>query len=190
MGRIGLLGALLCGSAQATEAGRVSLATGVAAMGSHDGGVGGAGSAMLGIGLSDRVGLWAGGREGVASADLRIVGAVLVGATVDLSEHWFMRGGFAHHHETPWESFVEAPIGSTFGAAPGIVHRSGADVGTGLRFPLPAVSTAGLYYAVWAQALVFPHGSDTAIYGVVEQLLVVDFGKKRDANGTQPVTAD
>lgn len=73
--------------------------------------------------------------EGVASPSTRTLARIGldVGKTIGPLT---LRAGFAHVHETPWATFVDAPIASVAGVAPGIVHRSGFEVGVGADRPV------------------------------------------------------
>ncbi len=50
-----------------------------------------------------------------------------------------VRGGFAHHHETPAPAVKDAPVQTTAGIHESIVHRSGMEVGVETALPLPRV---------------------------------------------------
>jgi hypothetical protein len=72
---------------------------------------------------------------------------------------------------------VDAPVASLLGAGEGIRHRTGGSLGAGYAWSLPAVSTAGVQYAVWLSAMAFPDPLGPHVYGVLEHQFTLDFGK-------------
>lgn len=168
----------LPGAAHAAEQGQITLSMGTAALAGETASVGIAGSSMLGFAISDRTRILVGGREGLATGAPRVVGSVNVAVATDLSDHWYLRGGFVHHHETPWAEFTADPLGSLVGAGEGIEHRSGGDLGLGYVWHLPAVSTSGVHYGIWLSAVAFPDAGGPHVYGVLEHEITLDFGKR------------
>ncbi len=82
------------------------------------------------------VGFEAGARELIATAETRTLGAVFFGLRAATTPASWLRGGFAHHHETPWDVVKDDPVGAIAGIAPRIVHRSGAELGFGVAPPV------------------------------------------------------
>lgn len=95
------------------------------------------------------VGFEAGAREMVATRDTRLLGSVFFGLRGITTPASWIRAGFAHHHETPWDVVKDDPVGAIAGIAPDIIHRSGAEVGFGVapprgrRHPLTRRGTLG-----------------------------------------------
>lgn len=162
------------------RAGRVGLALGYAGVGAAGGvgqarvGVGGAGAAYLGLRLHDRLWLDVGGREGVLTGDLRAVGTVQVAVRGGLGAHTFVRAGFVHHHESPWEGYLDNVLAATLGSWEGIRHRSGADLGLGLSWDLPAGS-APISTSLEASVIAFPDPAGPQLYGVLQHLVTFHF---------------
>ncbi len=176
------VGLWMWGAAIASEPPRVGLALGYAGVGASGAaggadvraGGGAAGVAYLGVRVLDRLWIDVGGREGVVTGDLRVVGTVQVAARGRLGRHAFLRGGFVHHHEAPWEGYTANVLAATFGSWEGIRHRSGADLGVGLSWDLPTGS-APLSTSLEASVIAFPDALGPPLYGVVQHLVTFHF---------------
>lgn len=83
----------------------------------------------------DVLGFEAAARETLLTDEPRMAGTIFVGLRRSLGRSFYFRGGFSHHHETPWDVLERNFGGAIAGTAPGIVHRSGAELGAGLIWP-------------------------------------------------------
>ena len=179
----GALALLLATPALAEDLGRVAVSVGYAGMAGPPAATGervsagASGAAYLSFRVLDRLALDVGGREGVASGDLRVLGAVQVAARYSVSDLVYLRGGFVHHHETPWDAFQEDPVMAALGSSDGIRHRSGVDGGLGLRFALPSAS-APVSTSLEVSAMFFPDTDGPRVYGVLQQLFTIDLGRR------------
>lgn len=176
--RVLAIGCLLMVSvpASAGSGERLSLATGVAGAGATTG-AGLLGAGYLGVRLADRVYFDVGARPGVLGGPARIVTGIHFATRWFVSAPVFVRAGFVHQHETPLDDFVEEPLGVIAGASARIGHRSGADLGLGYRWTMPAVSTSGVHLSVSASSVWLPDRDGPHFYGVLESLVTVDLGK-------------
>jgi hypothetical protein len=122
-----------------------------------------------------RGGLSFGGREGVASSELRTVGAIFIGGHLRLGEAGgYTRGGFAHHHETPWATFKQGPLQSLLGVSEGITHRSGLELGGGLRRPVASERLGGwLGYLLDGSVSWLPDAGGPRAYISLEALVTI-----------------
>ena len=77
-----------------------------------------------------KIGADLGLREGLSSTGT--VGAIFAGPRYSPVPGLHLRTGFAHHHETPMDIAKQDALGAIAGVAPGIVHRSGLEVGLGV----------------------------------------------------------
>ena len=181
-----MLALALSAAAAGDEVGRVGLALGYAGVGAAGGvgearvGVGASGSAYLGFRALDRLWIDVGGREGVVTGDLRVVGTIQVAVRGGLGEHTFLRAGFVHHHESPWGGYLEHSLAATLGSWEGIRHRSGADLGLGLSWELPTGS-APVSTSLEASVIAFPDRVGPQVYGVLQHLVTFHFAGAGDA---------
>ena len=155
---------------------------------------GGAGTALAeGASAGGAVGLhivlrprsvWAldiGGREGLYAKDTRTLGCVLVGARFDPEGPLFLRSGFAHHHETPWELAKEHPIEAGLGSLTGIRHRSGLDLAVGLDASVDRLlpgSFDGLGVVAELSGAVFPDENGPRGYVFFDFGVSLDVGQR------------
>jgi hypothetical protein len=77
-------------------------------------------------------------REGIHSEGT--VGAIFAGPRWSPSPSVAVRGGFAHHHEIPMAVVAATPIAAMTGIAPGIVHRTGLELGIATGGAAPATT--------------------------------------------------
>ncbi len=127
------------------------------------------------------VGLDVSAREGLFTADTRMVGTIDAGARWQAAGPLYLRGGFAHHHETPIAMAKEHPIATTLGSLPGIGHRSGLGAGVGIDVPIdyPALQERlGLVIELSVSA--FPDRNGPPVYVFLEQAWTIDAGKRRE----------
>jgi hypothetical protein len=127
------------------------------------------------------VGLDLSGREGVATNDTRTVGTVEVMARWMPRGPLYLKGGFAHHHETPIALAQENPVMVTLGSAPGIRHRTGlgASVGVDLNIPERTLDDR-LGIAFELSVSVLPDANGPPVYVFLEQAWTLDVGKLRE----------
>lgn len=121
-----------------------------------------------------RAGLHFAGREGVATSELRTLGGIFIGGQGFLGKGWALRGGFAHHHETPWEAFQAEPLGSLAGVSEGITHRSGFELGgswSGSLSKLGIGDWLGIMFD--SSATVLPDAGGPPVYLSLEMLFTV-----------------
>lgn len=119
-----------------------------------------------------------GGRTGFLFGPLREATGVNLALRLHAGELLFLRAGLVHQHETPWDTFLEDPVGSLAGSAHGIGHRSGLDAGLGLRGTLPAISTTAVHVSLAALLTWLPDPDGPPLYGVLESTLTIDLGRK------------
>lgn len=121
-----------------------------------------------------RAGLHFAGREGVATSDLRTLGGIFIGGQGFLGEHVALRGGFAHHHETPWEAFKDEPFASFAGVSRGITHRSGFELGGSWSGGLSKLGIGDWLGVMFdGSATVLPDAGGPPVYVGLEMLFTV-----------------
>lgn len=101
------------------------------------------GSIQLGVGVR----LWKGLMfevelgEGVYAPPVQLSGQILAGLRWELRRSARVRpslfAGFTHLHQSHGNHFLHEPAHTLLGTAKTIQHRSGAQLGFGLRFPFP-----------------------------------------------------
>lgn len=102
------------------------------------------GSVQIGVGVRLYRGLYLEVElgEGLYAPPLELSGQILGGLRWELRRSTKVRpslfAGFTHVHQSHAEHFVHAPGHTLAGTAETIHHRSGAQLGFGLRFPFPA----------------------------------------------------
>lgn len=136
---------------------------------------------------SPPVGLELSAREGLATADFREIGGIGVFARVHPTGGWYARGGFAHHHEMPWDLAKQHPVGTVIGSAPGIRHRSGLEVGGGGLWPVPSELLRDRWVVgVDLSASWFPDPQGPRLYAFLELDVGIGVGKSRTAASNPP----
>ncbi len=102
------------------------------------------GSVQLGVGIRMWKGLYfeAEFGEGVYAPPLQLSGQILAGLRWELRRSLVVRPNFfvgmTHLHQSHGDEFVHEPGHTLLGTAKTIHHRTGAQLGFGLRFPFPA----------------------------------------------------
>lgn len=130
----------------------------------------GVGRAVLDLGGA---GLDLAGREGYAGGPARTLGSIFVGGRV--GERMYARGGFAHHHETPWDVFLAAPGASLAGTGEGITHRSGLELGAGVDLTvLGPVFDERVGFVLDLSVAVLPDAKGPRAYVLLEQAWSID----------------
>lgn len=167
--RLTLAGGL--GGAAAPQAGPPSL------------GAYGVGRALLELGPSAsvthrrRIALDLAGREGYATHQARTLGAIFAGGRLTFGEEqrrYHARVGFAHHHEVPWDVFVDAPVPSLAGVAKGIIHRSGVELGGGVDLAVPGIFKDRLGAILDLSLALMPDAGGPRAYVFVEYAFSLD----------------
>ncbi len=168
---LGMLSAALAGTAPVGLVGGATLVAGPPSLG-------GGTAARLWIDL-DVIGLEAGLREALVTSDPRLVGTVFFGLRRMIGRSAYVRVGFAHHHESDWDLLGTDLGGALFGVAPGIVHRSGAELGGGLVWPFTGTQIedragiVGDLAVAWMPDLTRPN-----VYTFLETSLIVWVGPR------------
>jgi len=126
-----------------------------------------------------KVALDLGARTGLDANDLREVTGISAGLRWSPGRP-YLRLGFVHFHETPWDVLKAQPVMATLGSAVGIRHRSGGELALGVQAPVLPVETHQRFGA-YAEAAVmaFPDDSGPPLYGGVELGLCYAVGKDR-----------
>lgn len=145
-------------------------------------------SSSLGAGASgrlifhkDRWGFEVGARSLYASADAREVGALFFGGRLALTDTLYAHLGFAHNHETELALVKENPVMASLGSLPGIRHRSGAEIGVGLNYPIEeAILKDRLGFCADLGLSAFPDALGPRVYVFAEAGLSLSVGKRRD----------
>jgi hypothetical protein len=133
------------------------------------------------------VGVELSAREGLASGDFREIGGIGVFARVHPTGGWYARGGFAHHHEMPWDLAKQHPVGTVIGSAPGIRHRSGLELGGGGVWAAPGEILRDQWViGVDLSANWFPDPQGPRVYAFLEVQVGIGVGKPRKPAATPP----
>lgn len=158
------------------------------ATGTVDDGAEGAGHGLSGGGWGvarlavhhRRVALDLGLRQGFVAGDLREVGAISAGL------RWspglpYLRAGFMHHHETPWEVVKDDPLLAAIGSAEGIRHRSGGELAIGLAGALNPVELPERRMRAFVElsAIAFPDDKGPQLYGTLDLGFGYSLGRDR-----------
>ena len=69
----------------------------------------------------------------VASPE-REAGAISLTYRCFLTRGWYLGAGFAHNHETPFDKYLEEPVGAMMGNSRWIIHRTGVAAEIGYDF--------------------------------------------------------
>ncbi len=102
------------------------------------------GSVQLGVGIRLTKGLYLEFElgEGVYAPPVQLSGQILAGLRWEFRRSARVRpnlfAGFTHLHQSQGHDFAHEPGHTLLGTAKTIHHRSGAQLGLGLRFPFPA----------------------------------------------------
>ena len=127
------------------------------------------------------VGIELSNKEGIFAGDTRVLGGLELCARIaPKSGPWFIDAGFAHNHETPYETALENPIYAMIGSASGIRHRTGFVAGFGVDAMIPERTLGdrlGVQVALTVAA--FPDRSGPPVYVMLEQGFTFDIGKPR-----------
>lgn len=125
------------------------------------------------------VGVEFGGREGYFVRDQRTVGGIAIQARAPLGPA-FLRGGFLHHHEVPWDLASAHPVQAGLGSLEGIRHRSGLELGGGVDLTLPErLLDDRLGIVLDLSVSAFPDDHGPVVYVCLEQGWTIDVGPKR-----------
>ncbi len=124
-----------------------------------------------------------GGRAGAASSDLREIGNISAGLRWS-PQPAYIRVGFVHHHETPWEIVQEQPVLAAIGSAEGIRHRSGVEMALGFDGAVLPKELPARRLGLWIEGAVeiFPDDNGPPIYGNLDAGLRYKLGKDRAAD--------
>lgn len=120
-------------------------------------------------------------RELVASAEPRVV------STIDFDLRWpggpgpYLDLGFSHHHEVGLDLYQQNPVAATLATLPGIVHRTGLNVGGGWLLPSPWKEldpAHRLHPSVHLGGTWLPASAGPPVYGFVELGLAMELGPR------------
>lgn len=127
------------------------------------------------------LGLELAGREGLVTSDARTLGAIgLQGRWSPFANGVFLRGGFVHHHETPYALATAEPMAAALGSLPGIRHRTGGELAIGWDLKIPERALGDrLGLAIDASVAAFPDDNGPPLYMFLEQTWTVDVGRSR-----------
>lgn len=120
-----------------------------------------------------------GARTGLLAKDLRESTQIAVGLRWEPGLP-YLRAGLVHAHETPWAVVEEQPIAAMAGVAPGIRHRSGAELALGLHPALvPRVNEGQSGAFVELAGLGLPDAGGPRLYAQLEVGFSIGLGRPR-----------
>ena len=164
-------------------------ATGSFAAVPGEGGLGGYGGLWLGTRVVPWLAPEIGIREGAAGPETRLLTDISIGARFLAPAgrgHLGFRIAFAHQHEMAWERARHQLPAAVAGAADGMAHRSGVELGGSLEGPVPGRDTPWrrrLRPFVGASVLLFPDDNGPRAYALVEGGVHFGIGREPGPGG-------